>query len=107
MLYAETEVLRAGNDAVLDSLQEGVVILEEGAKDNDGILYSNAAAQGKKEFSIMSKQFCVIDKEVFNGPILDTNKTIQNLEAVEDYLSITQIIAEELAEESVIFKMKE
>ena len=46
MLYAETEVLRAGNDAVLDSLQEGVVILEEGAKNNDGILYSNAAARG-------------------------------------------------------------
>ena len=40
-LFIDAEVLRLGNDQVLDSLEEGVVILDEKSKE---ILYYNAAA---------------------------------------------------------------
>ena len=42
-IYIEAVVLRSGNEQVLDSLEEGVVILEESSKE---ILYYNAAAIG-------------------------------------------------------------
>ena len=55
MLYAETEVLRVGNEQVLDSLQEGVVILERGTENNDGILYSNKASKGEQDLNLSTE----------------------------------------------------
>ena len=43
MLYCDAEVLRGGNEQLLDSIEEGVIILEEESLD---ILYYNAAALG-------------------------------------------------------------
>ena len=40
-LYIESEVLRGGNEEILDGLEEGVVIIGEA---NKNILYYNAAA---------------------------------------------------------------
>ena len=40
-LFIDAEVLRRGNEKLLDSLEEGVVILEE---NSNKILYYNAAA---------------------------------------------------------------
>ena len=40
-LFIDSEVLRKGNDQLLDSLEEGVVILDQSSND---ILYYNAAA---------------------------------------------------------------
>ena len=44
-LFIESEVLRRGNESILDNLEEGVVILEE---ENQEILYYNAAAAFSK-----------------------------------------------------------
>ena len=43
MLYCDAEVLRGGNEQLLDGIEEGVIILEEESLD---ILYYNAAALG-------------------------------------------------------------
>jgi len=43
MIFVNAIVLRAGNDQVLDNLEEGVVILDEASHE---ILYSNKAASG-------------------------------------------------------------
>ena len=42
MLYAETEVLRSGNDQLLDNLEEGIVLFDEAKKD---IIYYNMASE--------------------------------------------------------------
>ena len=46
MLFAESEVLRNGNENILDNLEEGVVILNQ--QDMGEILYFNAAASDGK-----------------------------------------------------------
>ena len=45
-LYIEAEVLRSGNDQLLDNLEEGVVIVEETT--NDILYYNNAAAASRR-----------------------------------------------------------
>mmetsp|Transcript_7417 Transcript_7417/g.8969 ORF Transcript_7417/g.8969 Transcript_7417/m.8969 type:complete len:113 (-) Transcript_7417:2337-2675(-) len=46
MLYVEAEVLRNGNDQLLDNLEEGVIIVDETAND---IFYYNSAAAGLRK----------------------------------------------------------
>ena len=43
LLFVEAEILRCGNDDILDSLQEGVIILSE--EDKNEIRYHNRAAR--------------------------------------------------------------
>ena len=38
MLYADTEVLRSGNDQLLDDLEEGIVLFDAQEKD---VIYHN------------------------------------------------------------------
>ena len=42
MFYIEAEVLRKGNNELLDNLEEGVIIFEE---ESGEILYHNSAAR--------------------------------------------------------------
>ena len=42
LLFVEAEILRCGNEHILDSLQEGVIILSE---DNNEVHYLNRAAR--------------------------------------------------------------
>ena len=44
-IYVDAEVLRRGNDQLLDNLEEGVIIVEETTSD---ILYYNNAASGHR-----------------------------------------------------------
>ena len=50
--------------------------MEEGAQTNEGILYSNKASRGEQDFSMDTEIFAVLDKDLFNGPTVDTNATI-------------------------------
>ena len=45
LLYAESHMLRKGNERILDEFEEGVVILEEGT---GNVSFSNRSAKGFK-----------------------------------------------------------
>ena len=45
LLYAEAEILRKGNERLLDNFEEGVVILEEGT---GNVSFSNKSANAIK-----------------------------------------------------------
>mmetsp|Transcript_27432 Transcript_27432/g.36695 ORF Transcript_27432/g.36695 Transcript_27432/m.36695 type:complete len:177 (+) Transcript_27432:477-1007(+) len=110
MLFVETEVLRSGNEKILDGLEEGVVIVEE---DSHDILYYNAAASSRKrskkgtdkEFKTNEKlamkdmlkakerkRFAKIDKSIFLGAVVDTNATLKKLNEANNLMSMQEII---------------
>ena len=53
MLYAEAEILRKGNERLLDNLEEGVVILEEGTTN---VQFANKSAK-KMNFKTENHSF--------------------------------------------------
>ena len=92
-LYTESEVLRRGNESILDNLQEGVVIFEEQSQE---ILYYNAAAtlshkQSDQFLSVLNqddkpkldkmyenirqKRLSWIEKSVFYASVVDYGAT--------------------------------
>lgn len=57
LLYAEADILRKGNERLLDDFEEGVVILEEGA---GNVSFSNKTA---KKFKTTMNQSSLTDLE--------------------------------------------
>lgn len=54
MIFVESEIVRIGNDQILDNLKEGVVIL---AEENDKVLFVNPAA---KSLNVrVNENFCM------------------------------------------------
>lgn len=53
-MYAQTEILRKGNERLLDNLQEGVVIVEESS---NRVSFTNKSARGFKRQQMQSVAF--------------------------------------------------
>ena len=53
MIYVEAEVLRKGNNELLDNLEEGVIIFEE--KSGEILYHNNAATNPFRNKQIQSK----------------------------------------------------
>ena len=126
MLYAETEVLRSGNDALLENLEEGVVIFDEKVKE---IIYNNLTSSEheqtgsiiltdlvrdrgiKPELAEMVKEkntpsFAHIDKSIFDALNVDTKVTIRKLNAASKYRSIQEIVDKDESHRNTLFKVK-
>ena len=126
MLYAETEVLRSGNDALLENLVEGVVIFDENDKE---IIYNNLNSSVtersgissltdfigdrgiKPELAEMVKEkdtpsFAHIDKSIFDALNVDTKVTIRKLNAASKYRSIQEIVDKDESHRNTLFKVK-
>ena len=68
-LYVEAEVLRSGNDQLLDNLEEGVIIVEETTND---ILYYNNAAAGSRRGALPMESDAEIAFDLSKKPDLTT-----------------------------------
>ena len=106
-LYIEAEVLRSGNDQLLDNLEEGVIIVEETT--NDILYYNNAAAGSRRGALPMEsdaeiamdlskkpdlttmiaeqdeKRFAKIDKSIFISHPVDVSETIKKMNEADEY----------------------
>lgn len=113
MIFVEAEVLREGNEQLLNNLEEGVII---GHEDNTKILFMNEAAkrfQSRKqgnsdlENSMLTeenaaedtqildqelKMFAYLEPSILKQTSLDYEKTINSINGLENYISIKDII---------------
>ena len=108
--FVQGEVLRMGNDSILDGLEEGVIIKDELT---DEIIYINKAAKQmstKKSdcsgleneadntlvnelFDEELKNMAYVDSKIFTDVYLvDTIKTIEVIQAINDYESFQSVI---------------
>ena len=99
-LFAKAQVLKSGNENILENLEEGVVILDE--SDRSEILYFNLAATGCKRHQMSDlqtegpvtqilskpnvaemlqennlKQFAPVRKSIFTSTTADTSAVVQ------------------------------
>ena len=129
-LFIEAEVLRKGNEQLLDGLEEGVIIVEEQSKD---ILFYNTAAAlawlGKQcdkserilatyvkpELKAMAQKideerFAKIDKSMFVATNADTGLVIKKLQKSNQYISmqeiITQVTRDNVSLKKQLFKIR-
>ena len=76
-MFADAEILRNGNEQLLDGLEEGLIILEEEKEDKLSELYHNMSAkklyQLGKSFSLLSKKSS--DEDEANA-LIDPDATI-------------------------------
>jgi len=120
-MYAEAEILREGNEKLLNNLKEGVVIIEENSR---LVTFVNKAAkrfkiQLNRNFSIALgkddvessahfRQFARFDMDLIkNG--LESTEVIQKIIALTDYKSLDEVIEEQIAcqdpDEKFIYKI--
>jgi len=104
-MYAEAEILRKGNEQLLNNLKEGVVIIEEAS---GLVTFVNEAAKRfkiklNKDFSIelgkdddrssaQVKQFARFDMGLFKTG-LEPAEITQQILALTDYKSLDEVIA--------------
>ena len=108
--YIEALILRQGNDQLLDDLDEGVIIKDASS---DEIIYINKSAKqiGKKksvcidqeyekDYTLLNelfyedeKQMAYVDYKIFTDVYLvDTIKTIENIQAIDDYQYFKSVV---------------
>ena len=123
MIYIDAEVLREGNDATLNNLEEGVIILKT---EDLKIQFQNKAADKvkRKMFDVglpidtdsdifteeSAKIFAKIDDDLLKlKTIVDTNEVIIKLKDSKDAMSFKQIITQaatnDFPEEKLTFKL--
>ena len=111
MIFVDAEVLRTGNEQLLNNLEEGVIIQEE---EGQNILFQNTAAKmlnSRKqteddfEISLLSESLTnekLLDREypilahiptsLFKQPKIEVQKTFEDIKAQDSYVSIREII---------------
>ena len=109
MIFIDAEILRAGNDQLLNELEEGVIILQDDTKE---MMFSNSAAnqisfvepaqhsgpqtqppnQRLNNLHLDLKIFAKIDKNLFNQTIIDRDKVVESINAAEDYKTLYEVI---------------
>ena len=90
--------MRAGNEQLLNNLDEGVIIIDE---DQSDVLFLNKAAQNvsnrsfstsdETKFDIKNKIYAQLNNESFLNDI-DFEKAIESLKIHTEYQSIEEII---------------
>ena len=90
--------MRAGNEQLLNNLEEGVIIIDE---DQSDVLFLNKAAQNvsnrsfstsdEAKFDIKNKIYAQLNNESFLNDI-DFEKAIESLKIHTEYQSIEEII---------------
>ena len=109
-LYVKTELLRGGNDSLLNNLKEGVFVIDE-VKDKIRFVNEAGDTNLKKNYLNSSKgqsltvdttdrvidktqkQFALIDKQLLLvGTVKDSHEYSKRILAVDDYLSLDEII---------------
>ena len=109
MIFIDAEILRTGNDQLLNELEEGVIILQDDTKE---MIFSNSAAnqisfvetsqtlgsqaqlpnQRLNNLHLDLKIFAQIDKNLFNQAIIDRDKVVESINAAEDYKTLYEVI---------------
>ena len=112
LLYAKSEIMRDGNDQVLNSLKEGLFVIDEAKgrmrfinKAGYDILKENYLTSASRlsddthntKDSFVDrekKQFALIDKKMFEvGLVKDSHQLAKKILAVNTYESLDDIIA--------------
>ena len=121
MLFVEAELLRVGNETLLNDLDEGVIIIDEGT---GKVSFLNSAAEMfniklDENFSMQSfddeekidldkKLFAFMDKEYLKGSN-DINFILQHICKLEGYLSLRELTEEQainnLAGKHLLYKV--
>ena len=113
LLYAEAEILRKGNERLLDNFEEGVVILEEGT---GKISFANKSAKAFKatmtpssswvdtekslqssqnfgQFDRTAKQFARLDNKLIKGATdIESADMVRDILMADKYISLDEII---------------
>ena len=110
MFLTEAEILRNGNDGLLNSLEEGVIIQQ---LDSKKILFQNKAAKqiasivredlsevglGKSFEALLDHDqeiFAMIDPSIFEKTPIDVREIITTIDKMDNFISISQILESE------------
>ena len=114
LIFVDAEILRGGNEQLLNQLEEGVIILQEETKDT---LFANLTAQSisinkSKNESIMKlfqnstvddvkldlQIFAPLDTKIFEQTIVDTIKVKEYIQSRKDYMTLNGVIDAQLKE---------
>lgn len=115
MVFIEVQIVRAGNEQILDDLEEGVIIQNPETQE---VIYMNEAAKllgrmqsGDKfsqsifdrltsaEVNQENKLFAhVASKLLADGNIVDSEQIFKSIKAIDDYKSIQEIISAQEAD---------
>ena len=108
LIFIDAEILRAGNEQLLDELEEGVIILQ--AETKEIVFHNNAANQiscldqnfeASQSLVVNShtnnlqmdlQVFAHIDKEMFKQTIIDTAKVAEKINQSEDYKTLLEVV---------------
>lgn len=119
MIFVEAEVLREGNEKLLDNLDEGVIITDETSQ---VVLFQNKTARAthtilppvglnkshmpstnmKMEddqgelIDLDYEGFAAIDMGIFQESVTDTINVVQKLSSANEFISIKNIVTENL-----------